>query len=405
MAIRIVSPRSTIIDVPSPEILVKWEDSTDGQEAYELQYKFKKNNVWSTCGKVYDTNARSTSLNAIYNLTGVDFYEVHYRIVIYYNGPNDKGYVQGIETSDAYSIIFRHSIVNTLKLYDGNNTIMYPLYDQIAIDRSKSGNEVEVVNISLDDTGSTINKLPLVEEDNPIKSDFNIFISDTDTKRVAGSYAAFTDTGIYGETYMNQNTYYQEIVYDYNYQDVYESYALYRPIEYYNYTEDYSYQNVYHNITLYDYAPDTRTGEDTDDYPVYGIIPEYSYWPHYYRYESGIEYYTRYNSSGDPMYFYWYTVWSYAIDHYYEYIPGYTSYIDHYYTYYYFYTYSTGVYEYTYYNSIFDYRYSYVSGYIPYVDGYTYYISGYESYYDYTYTYNYVVYEYIYNYYYLYYNS
>ncbi len=296
MAIRIVSPRSTIIDIPEPEILVQWEDSTGGQEAYELQYKLKKADVWSTCGKIYDADARSTSLNTIYNFVGVDFYEIHYRIVIYYNGPNDKGSVKGIETSDAYSIIFRHGIANTLKLYDGLNINEYPLYDQVSIDKGISGNEVEVIKISLDNTGSTINKLPLVEDDSAIKSDINIFISDTDTKKVAGSYAVFTDTGIYGETYMNQNTYYQVTVYDYTYQDVYNSYPLYMPVEYYNYREDYTYKNVYYNSPIYDYNWIVEYREETAYGDRYNFEPVYADWI-VYRYGRGNEYYLVYDYS------------------------------------------------------------------------------------------------------------
>ncbi len=399
MAIRIISPMSTIIDVPSPEILVQWQDSTDGQEAYELQYKFKKANVWSTCGKVFDSNARSASLNTIYNLVGVDFYEVHYRIVIYYNGPNNKGFVQGIETSNAYSIIFRHGIANTLKLYDGSEVLEYPLYDQVSINKNKTGNEVEVINISLDDSGNTINKLPLVEDDSVIKSDINIFISDTDTKRVAGSYAAFTDTGIYGTTYMNQNTYYQEIAYDYNYIDVYRSRPIYSPIPYYNYLIDYSYRDVYRYKPLYDYNP------IYDYYGEPGYADKYNYRPSYdYNDVYGTDWYNIYYLIYDYRKGYSeHTIYSERTAYKY-YISGYETITEHY-EYYegdYYYLYDTYKYKY-YYNEIdpltygSDYKYAgyYYNGILGYYfydyayyysrQGYTYQQRVYDSYHRYTY--------------------
>lgn len=244
----ILSPLSDIINLSeATEPVVNWQTSTEGQEAYELQYKFKKSDVWSTCGKVYSATARQTSLMAIYNLVGVDFYEVYYRIVIYYNGNNTLGYIQGKEVSDAYSLVFRHGIANTLKLYDGAGTLSYPLYDEIAIDTSKTNGEVLAQKVALDDEGTNILQLPLVSTYSIAKSKLKVCVdSETnDIKSVAESAFDFPATNIYGQTYMNQQIRTYNQVYSYDYQDVYKSYNAY------GYNPLYNYQAYYDNLAIY----------------------------------------------------------------------------------------------------------------------------------------------------------
>ena len=69
MALRITFPQSSAI-APSrlEELQLTWETDEQGQIAYELQYKLKKDQVWSTCGKVYDNFTRSCSFAQIYEV-------------------------------------------------------------------------------------------------------------------------------------------------------------------------------------------------------------------------------------------------------------------------------------------------------------------------------------------------
>ena len=71
MALRILFPQSvTVTPEEANSFNNQWEVDESGQTAYELQYKLKKDQVWSTCGKVYDPDARECTFGDIYNEIG-----------------------------------------------------------------------------------------------------------------------------------------------------------------------------------------------------------------------------------------------------------------------------------------------------------------------------------------------
>ena len=201
MSVSITSPQSKLITITQQFPDIEWICSIEGQKYYEIQYRFKDHTPWSTCGKVESTDT-SVSMQCIYDLVGVDFYEIYYRVIIYYDGYNIIGPVQGKDISNTYSVMFMHGIAGTLNVYDGAGTLKYNFYDQINTPTGSDKSKVEVLNIALDD-GTHIAKVPLVNKQSAIASNFVINIDSThslDQKVVAKEDAKFIANNIPSET-------------------------------------------------------------------------------------------------------------------------------------------------------------------------------------------------------------
>lgn len=327
MSLHIISPQSVVADVSAPaDFMVRWEDISDGgQVAYELQYKFKEADFWSTCGKVYDSYARAVSLNTIYDIIQIDFYELYYRVIVYYDGTNSLGRIVGTESSDVYSVIFRHGIKNTLKIYEDGNIHEYPLLDTINIDSSVTGDKVNALKIDAD---NEILQLPLVKSDNVLKSDLQVCVDayTINNMHVAvenvNNYNRFTPSGIYGYTYINQQIQNEQHMYDYAYTNAYGSTQHYDVGDAYNYrpnysiepTPDYMYQREYYATPVYNYEP--VYGYDVNTVYVPASIDQV-----YYAYASYQTYYNVYYNTYWSSTGYWYSYdfwWVGQKDHYRE---------------------------------------------------------------------------------------
>lgn len=288
MSVSITSPQSKLIEVPQfPEII--WVCSTTGQKYYEIQYKFKDHDSWSTCGKIESDDDRC-SMQLIYDIAGVDFYEIYYRVIIYYDGDNEIGPVSGKDISATYSVMFRHGIAGTLNVYDGSGILKYSFYDQVNQPIGVDKDKVEVLNISIDEEKTA--KIPLVEKNSAIGTNFIINIDEKTgfvQRSVAKDSPSFAPNYISTETNIYQIAYYYTPVYQYNYQDVYR------------YEADYSYQPVYDSYANYSYrsyvsgyTAQKESEETPKGYTYYNKQMDYYSSYNNYAY-SQYAYYTNYN--------------------------------------------------------------------------------------------------------------
>lgn len=291
MALRITSAGSITIQ-PSKisEYALTWELDEQGQVAYELQYKLKKDRTWSTCGKVYDGEAVMCTFEKIYEYCPVEFYEILYRLVIYLEGPNidqytgHEGIIHSTITSEAYWLMFMEDSDITLKAYPGGDGYYeYPIYDSITPE-SKTLAEVDAVHINVG-TDDLPNKkvLPLVQLDSPVAGEMKV-ATPTGIKVAMSKVAQFRPTKQYQYGYVDQYVFNYETVYRYRYGPVYD----YIPI--YKYETVYQHDPVYlydaHYQTLYDYkqyyAIDIYYYEYSYYYPNYQTHSYTSTWTEYF---------------------------------------------------------------------------------------------------------------------------
>lgn len=362
--ITILEPKSKYGPIDNGFIL-KWSSTIDGQSAYEVLYKLKESDTWSTSGKFNSNISQYDLMNIYYNL-GVDFKEIQYKIKLWYNTTSGDGTLTGTEESDTYTLIFTQPISGYLNIYDGNNVQQYPLFTSI------NGNDSPKLNIRTD--GGKLSTI-LVDDNDPLNSNLKLKI-DNDVKSVANSTADLSNGYIARTTP-------SEFTQSANYTSYVSTNGTY---EYYDIDS-----NVYYGKTTYLYYNRSSTS--------------------YYRY-FWYSYYT-YGSRGDSYStgrYYWYYVYQYldciwtpipgggASAYYLKYgmFGGYSSTSPELGTYYYYYRYDTsGYYRYiantTYYYYAMYNRYYYA----PFYDNY-YYYKAYNSYtynksYNVSYTYNYLI--------------
>lgn len=323
MAADIISPKSKIVDVDASTLYIEWDsDNISAQKSYELQYRLHTTSTWSTCG-VTTSTSNKVSVMTIYNLVGVDFYELYYRVIIRYDGTNGYGPITGSETTPTYSLIFRHGIKNTLKLYDGIGTLEYPIYDTVSINNSNKA-KVDVMNISINATGTNKKLLPIVTDNNTMKSNLKVSLNDAGTtvKYPANSYGSFTTPAEYGNTYINQKITYYSDTYAYSKLNNYANYTLYGNLSKYSYSDTYSgnksiytydvllYKNTY--TTTNDYVSGVNIQSTTGSFTGFG---GWYYWYGYFADASYVEvtyykYYATYaNKEGITI-----DSWSYGMD-------------------------------------------------------------------------------------------
>ena len=206
--VTIQSPQNRIVDVSvQNSSIITWEPE-NGQIAYEFQYKFRKDSFWRTAGKVSSKTQRTYDLYTLYGLLGVDFYDIVYRIVIYYDRDNALGHENGYETSEAYTVTFKMGASGNLKVYDGEDVVLYPTYESIHGD-------IDKVKINTSPNGEDVNIefIPLVDDTSVLAGNTKVQ-TNKGTFRFASNTPKFYYTGFgnYGE--FNQ--------YKYQYQNVYD---------------------------------------------------------------------------------------------------------------------------------------------------------------------------------------
>lgn len=170
MALVITSPKNVIIDIENGQNTIIWTNSTYGQTSYEIQYKFKDDDEWNSCGRVFNSSTRSVSTEEIYRRCPYNFYEIYYRVITYYNENGMNGY----EISDTYIIIFRFQKVNTLKIWLGDSVGTYPLYETVNLDSNKE--YVLKQQIALTELGEKLS-MPLVDKYHALASDLEVCIT------------------------------------------------------------------------------------------------------------------------------------------------------------------------------------------------------------------------------------
>ena len=300
MALRLTFPQSAAID---PNTIagsqIRWETDEQGQVAYELQYKLKKDKYWSTCGKVYDKEADYCSFEPIFNICPVEFYEIMYRIVIYLEGPNidqytgKEGMIHSTLTSDAYWLIFMSEAALELKVSpDGEGWYTYPLVDSIT-EESHELAEVESVKVNVGtDSAPQTKILPLVQLDSPIAGELKVS-TPTGIKVAMTAAPHFRDTREYAYGYVDQYVKDYQTIYKYTYGPAYDYLAIYKYETVYQHDPVYLYEPHYE--TLYDYkqyyAIDIYYYEYSYYYPNYNTHSYTTYWTDYYP-----VYYTAYGS-------------------------------------------------------------------------------------------------------------
>ena len=372
MALRITSAGSITIQ-PSKisEYALTWELDEEGQTAYELQYKLKKDQYWSTCGKVYDGSAVMCTFEKIYEYCPVEFYEIMYRLVIYLEGPNidhisgNEGIIHSTMTSEAYWLMFMEDPELTMKLYPGGDAgnYEYPLFDSITPE-SKELAEVDSIHVNVgSDTLPDKKVLPLVQLDSPIAGEMRVS-TPTGIKVAMSKVAQFRPTKQYQYGYVDQYVFDYETVYRYRYGPVYD----YIPI--------YKYQTVYQHDPVYLYEPHYETLYDYKQYYALDIYYyEYSYYYPNYKTHSYTATWTEYFPVSYTDYGSYQRSYSYTAvsGYYYYYVPvkqnrGYHYNVN---------TYGSGVYYYTSGGKKKQGTYSYVTG--SYTQNVTIYYYTYES--------------------------
>lgn len=271
----------------------------DGQTAYEIMYKLKGSNTWLTAGKVNST-ATSYDLRNIYNLLGIDFDEISYKVLLYYSattGENET--TSGTEYSNTYSLIFNQGISGYINIWNGSEKESYPIFDTI------NNDNIRKLHINTDN-GTKL--APLVDANHPLSSNLKVRVSDTNTECVAASDASFTyytptSSDTFGDfrvtggySYYNKDRYSYVSSYSYKYY-----YVSSTPRDSYrNYLNSYYYYRYYTSNTM-------RFGR------YYNYIPTYNVYAHY------ITSYYHYNITSSISY-------RYSGDYYYRNGPGFFDY-------------------------------------------------------------------------------
>lgn len=295
--VTILSPKSVYVDNnDSSTYALKWSGSMSGQTAYEVLYKIKSSDTWLTAGKVTST-ATSYDLRKIYDLLGIDFAEISYKVLLYYttsSGTNET--TTGTEYSNTYSLIFNQGSVGSLNVWNGSEKESYPVFDKV------SNDDVALLNVK---TKDAVIKAPLVDDESPLKSDLKIRVAKDTTLSVANKDASFHyytptssdkfgDFYVYGRTYDNTGTDSTTASKNDRYYYYYRAVRYYY-ITQYSYRYDYvsSYSGAYYRLYLsgegtYSYTYDVRNyrsstyryvqnGRMLNDQYTYTYVRVYSY--------------------------------------------------------------------------------------------------------------------------------
>ena len=324
MAVYITSdPKSFFVEIPEDpdkEINITWESDVAGQKSYELQYKLRKDDVWSTCG-IVETEETVCNLLDIKRYLDIDFYEIFYRIHVYYDiGGYEEPYIDpetekevngfdyrahGDSYSEAYTIIFRTGIKGTLNIYDGFGTRTFNVFGADA-HLLPDVNKFEKLEIRRENDTVMV---PLVPAESDLASDVKV-LTDNGIKRIANDNALLQPTDIYNYGYVKVTTKENPDTYFYYnielYRNVYDDIPLYTEGQnykkYYGYTEYYKYGYAdepidyfgYNNVQGYE-AYDKAVGYDRYYYK-YDGTETYSYIHYSYTFDD-VKYLTKYSTS------------------------------------------------------------------------------------------------------------
>lgn len=284
MAVTITAPQSKVVARGS--VTLTWVAGYP-QSSYEILYREKGQNAWSTFGKVVST-ATSVTLD-LSRFT--DFIEYHYRVVTYAdNVTSGSSMYSGSDTSAAYSIVVVPATrVASMKVRYGTGMEEVPLYNTTNIPQRIS---------------STNNRFGgLVDPSAANASKVKVQVNGS-TKAVAKDTASFSDIGEYAHAYMNARygysyvtgtSYYSYYAGTYSttgyrgpYDRYYQASGVYEGIRYYNQRFQYTTQALYGGsfYTVYYYRAIDEGYQAVYYYSWFGGSYYYSYTSSsaYYRY-------------------------------------------------------------------------------------------------------------------------
>lgn len=301
--VTIVRPHSTYGAYnDSSAFTLEWSCDISGQSGYEIYYKLSTSDSWLSTGKITSTST-TYDLSNIYNLLGIDFTEITYKVKIYYSTTNTQGLLTGTEESDIYTIVFRQPASGYLKIYDGKETQSYPLFNTI------DNTDLNKLNIK-NNSGKFVT--PLLNTESPIASELKIKVGN-DNKAIASNYAtdltytvnttpgtfdqqAYTNAYAYrydsGKTsstyyyYVKDSDTYSTKESSYGSKSYYYKYDYYVDKYYYRYV--YNYQSSYYYSKIYKYDSYSYAYK----YSKYANPPKVGY---YYAFTTTNVYYTYWN--------------------------------------------------------------------------------------------------------------
>lgn len=263
--IEITSKGSVYLDrsLKNTDSIVTWKSSYDGQTHYEILYKMKTSDTWSTSGKI-ESKDTSYDLFNLYEFINLDFTEIQYKVRVYFVTLNDIGELKGTEDSNIYSVVFKSCSDNGLIVYN-DQFIHMPLLSE---------NDDSNIQSLLVKVNGKLRRSPLVDSDSPIVSNTTVKIDNSLRRLAMIDKANFIDTPISEDDTFSELS--QQKSYNYTYSA----------------EDSYSYQESYvNNYTVYLYSSyyynGLRVGYDYS--PKYGYCDDIQYYYYYASYQSGQE--------------------------------------------------------------------------------------------------------------------
>lgn len=239
--------------------IVTWNASFSGQTHFEILYKEKKSDTWSTSGKIQSTET-SYDLFNLYEFTNLDFTEINFKVRVYFSTRNAIGDLTGSEDSNIFSVVFKPSSDNGLIVYNDAEVHM-PLLDE--------GESFSYSTLAVKVNGK-MRRTPLVESDSVIGSNILVKVDNEKKSLAMVQDANFVDTPIgENDTFATVS---QQKGYSYTYSDKgsYRYYYSYDILYYY-----YQYANYYYQQSH------VGTGYDAN----YGYCDDIQYY-YYYAYKT-----------------------------------------------------------------------------------------------------------------------
>lgn len=193
MAVTITSPTSQLINRTNG-VTIAWTPEYP-QSGYEILYRVKGTESWSTFGKV-TSGATSVALD-MSKLN--DFIEYHYRVVCYSdNSSNDNNATiyTGNDSSAAYSLILVPDQKAMLKVKGSSGMVEVPLYSEV--------DDFPTLRVKL---SNSIVKAPIVNKNSALASNF--LVKTPSGIGVLGSNKPNCEaTGVGENTYLSKDTKY-----------------------------------------------------------------------------------------------------------------------------------------------------------------------------------------------------
>lgn len=245
MAVTITAPASRVAGRSGP-LHVAWEAEYP-QSAYEILYRRKGADTWSTFGRVEGTaNSAEVDLDAL-----EDFAEYHYRVVCYSEAAAEgDALYSGHDASAAYSlVVVPAQRLATARARYGGEMLEVPVYPEEAA--------VEGVRVALED--GAVGVIALGAPEDPLASGLRLE-SGEGVRAALGEEARFLDSGVAAEADMAVSQRYRysyaKPTYQYSYRYSYTK-PTYKYLYYYSYVGPSTYYYYKTSAAAYGYKSGT----------------------------------------------------------------------------------------------------------------------------------------------------